>query len=360
MPPEEKRRRPESVRRVALASWHHFDLSSKAEEVMTIASKTLSLVAVMAAIATAAYAADADKAWPTRTVRVIVPVSAGSLVDVAARLYADGLSKKWGQPVVIENRPGAETNIGTAAFVSARDDHTLLYGIASTITVNPLVYANLSFDPARDLVPISATASPILVVAVHKDVPAHSLSDLARLTGAEPGKLLYGASPGLPRHAFAAFLKRRGLEMVYVPYKDTATPQADLGEGRIQLLVPSLLTANALVESGKARILAVTNPNRAPMFPEMPTVAEAGYPELTVDPVSGLFGWRDMPAALRDKISADVQALSQDPGVRARIEATGQLVHGTTAAEFTALIERHRVQVGEIARLVDLKAASSK
>jgi tripartite-type tricarboxylate transporter receptor subunit TctC len=218
----------------------------------------------------------------------------------------------------------------------------------------------MPFDPARDLVPISATASTIIVVAVHNSARAGSRSDLARLLRAEPGKLLWGAAPGLPRHAFAAFLKRQGLEMVYVPYRDLATPQADLGEGRVHVLVTSLQATNAPVQSGKARIVAVINPHRAPMLPDVPTAGEAGYPELTVDPVSGLFGWRDMPAALRDKISADVQALAQDPAVRARLEATGQLVLGGTPAEFTAAIERLRVRVGEIARLIDLKAASTK
>ena len=327
---------------------------------MTISSKTLSFVAVMAAMTPAAFAGDADKAWPTRPVRIIVPIAAGGAIDAAARIYADGLSKRWGHPVLIENRPGAETNIGTAAFVSARDDHTLLYGISSTITVNPLVYANMPFDPAQDLVPISATASTILGVAVHNSTPASSLSDLARLARAEPGKLLWGAAPGLPRHAFAAYLKRHGLDMLYVPYKDNVTPAVDLGEGRIHVLVTSLQVTNAPVQSGKARIIAVINPKRAPTLPEVPTADEAGYSELTVDPVSGLFGWRDMPTALRDKISADVQAVAQDPAVRARIEGTGQLVLGGTPKEFTAAIERLRVRVGEIARLIDLKAASGK
>src|SRR5262245_31124711 len=124
--------------------------------------KMLSFVVFMAAITPVVHAGEA---WPTRPVRIMVPSAAGGAIDVAARVYADRLSKRWHQPVVIENRPGAETNVGTAAFVNAHDDHTLLYGIGSTLTVNPLVYAHMPFDPARDLVPISATASVIIVVA---------------------------------------------------------------------------------------------------------------------------------------------------------------------------------------------------
>jgi tripartite-type tricarboxylate transporter receptor subunit TctC len=323
-------------------------------------SKTLSFVAFIVAINSAVCAADADKAWPTRHVRIIVPFAAGSVIDLSARLYADGLTKRWGQPVVIENRPGAETNIGTAAFTSAHDDHTLLYGVASTLTVNPLVFGKMPFDPVRDLVPISAGTSVILLVAVHNSLPARSLADLARLAQGEPGKLLWGSGPVLPRYVFTAFLKRRGLDMLYVPYRDAATPQADLGEGRLQVLVTSVLASNAPVQSGKARIIAVTSAQRAPMLPDVPTTAEAGYPEMTIDGLSGLFGWRDMPSALRDKISADVQAVAQDGEIRARMETSGLRVLGTTPAEFAAAIEDQRVRVGEIARLIDLKILSTK
>jgi tripartite-type tricarboxylate transporter receptor subunit TctC len=148
--------------------------------------------------------------------------------------------------------------------------------------------------------------------------------------------------------------------MLYVPYRDAATPQADLGEGRLQVLVTSVLASNAPVQSGKARIIAVTSAQRAPMLPDVPTTAEAGYPEMTIDGLSGLFGWRDMPSALRDKISADVQAVAQDPEIRARMETSGLRVLGTTPAEFAAAIEDQRVRVGEIARLIDLKILSTK
>jgi len=332
----------------------------KEEDDMNFLSNALSFVAFIGAFVSAVCAADADKPWPTRHVRVIVPFAAGSVNDLAARLYADGLSKRWGQPVVIENRPGAETNIGTAAFTSAHDDHTLLYGVASTLTVNPLVFGTMPFDPAQDLVPISAGASAILLVAVHIGVPARSLADLARLAQDEPGKLLWGSGPVLPRYVFTAFLKRRGLDMLYVPYRDVATPQTDLGEGRLQVLVTSVLASNAPVQSGKARIIAVTSAQRAPMLPDVPTAAEAGYPEMTIDGLSGFFGWRDMSSALRDKISADIQAVAQDPETRARMVASGLLLLGTTPAQFAAAIEDQRVRVGEIARLIDLKALSSK
>jgi tripartite-type tricarboxylate transporter receptor subunit TctC len=228
------------------------------------------------------------------------------------------------------------------------------------LTVNPLVQEKVPYDPARDFVPISAVSNTVLVVAVHSSVPARSLADLADIAKAEPGKLLWGSGPSLPRFIFAAFLKRQGLDMPYVPYRDVATPSVDLGEGRVQVLVTSLQATTAPVQSGKARIIAVANTRRAATLPDVPTAVEAGYPEMSMDGLAGFFGWRGMPAALRDRISADVQAIAQDPGVRARLEVTGQLVLGTTPAEFAAAIERQRVRVGEIARLIDLKAPGSK
>jgi tripartite-type tricarboxylate transporter receptor subunit TctC len=327
---------------------------------MGILSKTLSFVAFMAAIAPAVCAADADKTWPVRTVRFIVPFAAGGAPDAAARLFADGLSKRWGQPVVIENRPGADGSLGTGAFASAKDDHTLLYGAAAFLTITPLVLDKVPYDPVRDFVPISATADAVIVVTVNSGVPARSLSDLEKLARAEPGKLLWGSGPSLPRYAFAAFMKRRGLDMPHVPYRDVATPVADLGEGRVQVLVWALLPAKALVQAGKARIVAVATMRRASTVPDVPTAVEAGYPEMSFDTLQGLFGWRGMPTALRDRISADVQAVAKDPVVRARLEATGQGVLGSPPAEFEAAIERQRVRVGEIARLVNLKAPAAK
>src|SRR5262245_2564856 len=251
---------------------------------MGISIKALSFVVLVVAMTPAVCAAGADKAWPTRLVRIIVPFAAGGAMDTAARLYADGLSKRWGQPVVVENRPGADTHIATAEFIKGRDDHTLLYGVPSAFTINPLLLGIPAYDP-RDLVPISATTSVVVVVAVHTGVPTRSLEELARLAQAEPGKVLWAAAPGLPRYAFTAFLKQRGLDMPYVPYKDVATPAVDLGEGRVQVLVSSVLATNAPVQSGKARIIAVTDAKRAPMLPDVPTAAEAGDPEMTIDSV---------------------------------------------------------------------------
>ncbi len=296
--------------------------------------------------------------WPARAVKIIVPFAAGSANDVSARLYADGLARRWGKPAIVENRPGADAIVGGGAFANARDDHTLLYGTASMVTVSPLLQEVLPYDPSRDMVPISSTASSIFVVAVHDQLPARSLQEFAQLARSKPGEISWSSGPSLPHFVFAAMLARHGLRQVYIPYRDAMTQQTDFGEGRIQILSHALQAVRGPVAAGKARILAVTSSRREPGLPDVPTVAEAGFPEMEIEGLTGLFGWRDMPPALRDRISADVQAVAGDPSVRSLIEAVGQHVLGSTPDEFSAAIERQRSRIQQIGRIVDLRNAA--
>lgn len=296
--------------------------------------------------------------WPTRTVKMIVPFAAGSANDVSARLYAEGLARRWAQPVIVENRPGADAIVGGSAFANARDDHTLLYGTASMVTVSPLLQDVLPYDPSRDLVPISSTASSILVIAVHDRLQARSLAELAQLTRSKPGELSWSSGPSLPHFVFAAMLARHALRQVYIPYRDATSQQTDFSEGRVQIISHALQSVRGPVAAGKARIIAVTSPRRESVLPDVPTVAEAGFPEMEIEGLTGIFGWRDMPPALRDRVSAGVRAVAGDPSVRSRIEAGGQHVLGSTPDEFSAAIERQRTRIEQISRIVDLRNAA--
>lgn len=316
---------------------------------------TMALAGVSAGTTSTCLAGDD---WPTRAVKIIVPFAAGSANDVSARLYADGLARRWGKPVIIENKPGADAVLGGGAFANARDDHTLLYGTASMVTVSPLLQEVLPYDPFRDMVPISSTASSIFVIAVHDGLPVRSLQELAQLAQSRPGELSWSSGPSLPHFVFAAMLTRNALRQVYVPYRDAMTQQTDFGEGRIQILSHALLAVKNPVAAGKARILAVTSPMREPGLPDVPTVAEAGFSEMEIEGLTGLFGWRDMPPVLRGRIAADVQAVAGDPSVRSRIEAGGQHVLGSTPDEFSAAIERQRTRIQQINRIVDLRNAA--
>ncbi|MDH2386887.1 tripartite tricarboxylate transporter substrate binding protein [Bradyrhizobium sp. CER78] len=299
----------------------------------------------------------AQAEWPERTVKIIVPFPPGSANDAAARIFADALSRRWGKSVIIEDRTGAEGTIGVAAFVSAQDDHTLLYTVAGSVTVAPLLIDKLPYDVERDLRPIAATTSIVLTLAVSNDIGASTISELIDGLKAQPGKYAWTSGPTLPRYVFAAFLKRRGLSMNYVSYRDAAQPQADLGEGRIQALVTSLAASQSPVQTGKARFLAVINPVRAAALPDVKTARELGYPELEIDGLAGIFGSRSMPDALKERIAADVAAVCADTEVRRKLEAAGLNVLAGTVEELRAGIERQRAWLAEVAQLIDIRDA---
>jgi tripartite-type tricarboxylate transporter receptor subunit TctC len=295
--------------------------------------------------------------WPERPVKLIVTFPPGSANDAAARIFADALGKKWGKPVVVEDKPGAEGTIGVGAFVAAQDDHTLLYTVAGSVTVAPLLIDKLPYDVERDLQPIAATTAIVLTLAVSNDLPVRSIPELIDVLRSNPGKYAWTSGPTLPRYVFAAFLKRNGLQMNFVSYRDASQPQADLGEGRIKVLVTSLTASSSPVQTGKARFLAVINPTRAAVLPDLPTARELGHPELEIDGMSGIFGGKAISDALRNRIAADIAAICQDPDVRGKLQAGGHNVLSGTTEELKAGIARQRVWVGEITEIIDIRNA---
>jgi tripartite-type tricarboxylate transporter receptor subunit TctC len=312
----------------------------------------LALVFLVLAFPVAAHAG-----WPERPVKLIVTFPPGSANDAAARIFADGLSKKWGKPVVVEDRPGAEGTIGVGAFVASQDDHTLLYTVAGSVTVAPLLIDHLIYDVDRDLVPIAATTAIVLTLAVTNDLPIRSIPDLMDVVRSNPGKYAWASGPSLPRYVFAAFLKRNDLVMNFVSYRDASQPQADLGEGRIQVLVTSLTASSSPVQSGKAHFLAVINPTRAAALPELQTTRELGHPELEIDGLAGIFAGTIMSTELRNRIAADVAAVCQEPEARRKLEAAGHNVLGGTTGELKAGIAKQRAWLDEVTRIIDVKNA---
>jgi tripartite-type tricarboxylate transporter receptor subunit TctC len=270
-------------------------------------------------------------------------------------LFADRLSQRWGQPVVVENRPGGDSNIAVGAFASARDDHTILYSAPNPITVNPILYDKLPYDPAQDLVPISLGSEIFIVVAAPESLKINSLPELVALARAQPGKLNWVATPGVVYYMFAGFVRSARLDMSQVPYRDFTQAVNDLAEGRIQVTVTSLATARPQVETGKVKLLAVTNQQRIPARPEIQTVTEAGHPELAFGAFGGFFGWRGMPNELREKISTDIRAVGSDAIIAERLGAVGIRPRTSTPAEFAAAIEEERSKVAAIARAIGTK-----
>jgi tripartite-type tricarboxylate transporter receptor subunit TctC len=315
----------------------------------------LIMVSACAAVLTVPMPARAD--WPERTVKLIVTFPAGSANDAAARIFADALGRKWGKPVVVEDKTGAEGTIGVGSFVANQDDHTLLYTVAGSVTVAPLLIDKLPYDPERDLEPIASTTTIVLTLAVNNDLSVRSIPELIEVLRSNPGKYAWTSGPTLPRYVFAAFLKRNGLRMNFVSYRDASQPQADLGEGRIQALVTSLTASSSPVQSGKARFLAVVNPTRAAALPDLQTARELGYPELEVDGLAGIFGSKAMPEALRNRVAADVAAICREPDVRRKLEAGGHNVLNGTTEELEVGIARQRAWLGQVTKLIDIRNA---
>jgi tripartite-type tricarboxylate transporter receptor subunit TctC len=285
-----------------------------------------------------------------RPVRFIVPLGAGSGVDIGARLFADRLSALWGQPVVVENRPGGDGMVAITAFLAAHDDHVLLVTPVAAFTSHPYFHDKLPYDP-KDLVPIARMSNTVIAVSVPVSLKVNSLKELVALAKAKPGQLNWTTATGSTDFVFAGFLHEAGLSMAKVPYKNPVSASTDLAEGRIQVYMPAYAIVRPQVLAGKVKVLAVTNHQRAPVLADIPTAVEAGYPALDFDGLVGLFGPPSIADAVRATIAANIRAVAKDPAIVQKLAATAQIVSPGDAAEFAASIEQQKAQVAKIAKL---------
>lgn len=292
------------------------------------------------------------QSWPQRPVRVIVPLPAGTAIDVSARLFGEELSHRWKQPVIVENIPGADGILATKEFVGRTDGHTLLYSFAGLITINPLLYKSLPYDPARDLVPIAITSDNFLAIAASKKSKIGSLGDLVKLAKSRPGKLNWAATAGIPYFAFAGFQKGAQIDIAYVPYRDFTPAVTDLSEGRIDIASTALTQLLPHEQAGHAALLAVMNRTRSPAAPHVPTATESGFPDLTFDGVTGFFGPRGMSTEMRDRLAQDIRAVTEIQSVRDRLPPLGIVARASTPAEFAAAIEEQRAKIASIAAAI--------
>ena len=307
----------------------------------------LALALGLVAVLTAGFMASAETAWPARPIKFILTLGPGSGVDIESRLFADRLSQRWGQPIVIENRPGGDGIVAINAFVGAHDDHVLLFSPTSSFTAHLFLHDNLPYKPS-DLVPIARISNTIVAVSVPTSLNVNSLDQLVALARAEPGKLNWAGVTGALDFLFAGWLQQENLNMTKVAYKNPVDAANDLAEGRVQVYESALAIVRPQLQSGKVKLLAVTTTARAPSEPNIPTVREAGHPALTVDGLTGLFGPPGMPLELRQRISADIRAVADDT-IKDRLAATGQILNVGGPEEFAKSIEEQRAQVAEFA-----------
>jgi tripartite-type tricarboxylate transporter receptor subunit TctC len=300
-------------------------------------------------------AAQSDGAWPRRSVKFIVPFAPGAGADIGARLAADVLSRKWGQAVIVENRPGGDSLIAIRAVVNDNDDHQFLFSPAGNFTPHPYRHDKRGYERQRDLLPIARFSNTILSVSISNSLGVTTLKEFVEIAKKRPKELNAVVVPGITEFVWDGFVKAAGIEVTKVPFTNLVQGAGEMATGRIQVTMSSLAIQQPVLQSGGARLVAVTSRERIPLIKDTPTAREAGFPSLEVDGLVGLFGPRSVSAELRKRIGDDVKAIAADPAIAAKLVASGQVPNPGDAEEFNAAIVAQEKQIDEIAALVGLK-----
>ena len=296
--------------------------------------------------------------YPERPIRYIVPSSPGTGPDIVARILAPELSRQMGQQFVVDNRPGASGTIGIDMMVRAvPDGHTIGYGTILTLAINRSVLAKLPYDADRDLAPIVQYTSVPNLLAVTLTLPVKSVPELIDHAKKNPGKLNYasGGNASSPHLSGELFKFMTGIEMVHVPYKGFVPALTDLTQDRVQLMFYTLSAIEPFVKTGKLRGLAVTSLKRTPIFPELPTVAEAGVPGFEVVAWNGAIAPAKVPQAVIARLNAETNKALASTAVREKLVALGYEIVGGTSAQFAGHIRKETVKWAEVVKRAGVK-----
>ena len=317
-----------------------------------VSARRLTCTFLLAALFAPLFAAPpvAAQSWPTRPIKFILTLGPGSGSDIGARLLADRLTRKWDQPIVIENRPGGDGIVAINAFVSAQDDHVLLFAPSSSFIGHPYQHNDLPYNP-DDLAPIARVSNTVIGISVPIDLPVRTLRDVVELARTKPGQLNWAGLTGALDIMFEGWLKSIGVDIKKVPYRNPVEAANDLAAGRVQVYESAYAIARPQIQAGKVKLLAVTNTARASAIPDVPTVAEAGYAALTMDGLVGLFGPPTMPKDLRERIAADIRTvMDADPLIKDRLIMTAQVPNPGGPAEFAKSIDEQRAVLAKAAK----------
>ena len=296
-------------------------------------------------------AASAQAQYPNRPIKLVVPFTPGTGIDILARVFAQKLQERIKTPVVVENRPGASGNIGTEAVAKAPADGYTLLMTATTLVQSAVLYKTVPYDP-KTMTPIGLAAIGNLSLVAHPSVPARNVAELVALAKAQPGKLNY-ASPGnaTPHHLAMELLKLHfGVQLVHVPYKGTAGAVTDLLGGQIQLMFLPVHVALPQVQAGKLNMLASGGAQRSPVTPDVPSLAETGVKEIDVDIWYALLGPAGLPRDIVQTLNAELTAILRDPETRAGLLKQGLAPQTGTPAELAKLIETDMERWGRVVR----------
>lgn len=301
-------------------------------------------------------AAAAD--FPQRPIRLVVPYSAGGSTDTVARVTAARLSERLGQQIVVDNRTGAGTLIGTAIVKEANPDGHVLLMATPPLAVNPSLRAGVPYVLDRDFVAITNIAASSNLLVVHPSMAATSVSELVKLLKANPGKFNFGSSGvgGAGHLAMALFTSMAGVEALHVPYKGGAPAVADLVAGRLNMMMANLTTAQPHIRSGKLRGLGVGKAKRSPLFPEMPTIAEAGVKGYEANNWNGVVAPAGTPRAVIEKLHREIVATLQEPAIAGRMAKAGLEPIGGTPAQFAQYLKAEAAKWGRLVKTAGIKA----
>jgi tripartite-type tricarboxylate transporter receptor subunit TctC len=293
--------------------------------------------------------------WPHKPVRLVLSLGPGSGADIGARLYADRLTKLWGQPVIVENKPGGDGVIAINAVIQAKDDHTLMWGPTANFVGHPYSLDQLPYDP-KELVPVARVTGTVVTLGVPASMNVGSLKEILNTAKQKKGWLNWTTAVTMTDIILEGFLKTQGIEAAHVRYKQPAEAVNDLVSERLHLYSSAYAIVRPTAQSGKVKLLAVQARHRVPGL-DLPTVSELGFPGLNFEGLVGIIAARssNISDAAKDKIAAGIKQVSQDPVVAERLAATAQLNVPGNSAEFAASIEEQTKQLNDSAKLLGLK-----
>lgn len=324
----------------------------------SVFSRFVARLAACIAVATiTSGSAVAQTDYPTRPVRIVVPFSAGGSTDQVARMLAEGLGKLWQKPVIIENRDGASGMIGTRVVADATPDgYTLLFGTQTTQTVTPYIFPKIPYDAEHAFTPITEVVSIAQLLSVPSSSSFHSLPELVDYAKGHSGKLTYGGGIGATTDmTMRLFMSRADIKMLGIPYKGSALSMNDLLAGRLDSMFDVIMTSLPHVQAGRLRALAVTSAHRSPQLPDVPTVAEMGYPGFETDVWFGLFAPQGTPAEIVQKIADDSRKVMDEPSHRKVLSESGFQIVSSDPISFAKLVQAENDRWKKIVREAGIK-----
>jgi tripartite-type tricarboxylate transporter receptor subunit TctC len=295
----------------------------------------------------------AQEKYPSKVISWICPYAAGGNADIRSRQFAKVLGSLLGQPIIVDNKSGAGGNIGTEAIARGKPDgYTLGMGNFAPLAVNQALFKKINFDPFTDIVPIVLIEKGPLILMVRNDSPYKTVKDVVAAAKAAPGKMSYasGGIGGTHHLSGALFEHTAGVDMIHVPYKSGAAGATDLMGGQVNMMFEQMYAAMPSIKGGKLRALAITSKTRSPLLPDVPTMAEAGFPAVEVLNWQGLVGPKGMPAELVRQLNAAGNKALQDPDLREKINSQGNEVGGGTPEAFAALIKSEAQRWGKVVK----------